>query len=295
MSIDSYPIGAILIISVTAASVLGLLVVRKLFKREELRKCHEVGGYLLAVVGTMYAVLLGLVVVDSMTKFQSARNIVEAEANCLADVFMLTDRLPKDKALRIHNLCNLYCTLLITKEWKAMVQAQISMEARKTAITLIKEVTDFEPTNDNQRAIYPLLVQEACSLWDNRRARTNIAQYGVPNVEWLVLLIGGVVTVVFTYFFDVENTRAQIAMTAMVSLLISLNLYLVVLFGAPFSGDLCVGEEAFRVDKVIFENQLGYRHDLDLDPKSYMGPGYQNDNLPINKVGLLKRISSAQN
>jgi hypothetical protein len=272
MGIDSYPVGAVLITLVTALSVAGLLVVRKRCKPDELRKCHEVGGYLLSVIGTMYAVLLGLVVVDSMTKFQQARNVVEAEANCLADVFMLSERLPAAKAKSVQELCNFYCNQLIEKEWPAMTKGNIAQPARRAAIRLIHEVTNFEPTTENEKAIYPQLVQEACQLWDNRRARTNIAQYGVPNIEWTVLIIGGVVTVVFTYFFGLESAGAQIVMTSMVSLLISLNLYLVVLFGAPFSGDLAVGEEAFKVDKMIFENQLGYRHDLDLDNSSFMHP-----------------------
>ena len=121
----------------------------------------------------------------------------------------------------------------------------------------------FEPTSENQKAIYPVMVQEACQIWDFRRARTNLATHGLPNVEWFVLIIGGIVTVVFTYFFGIENQRAQMAMTCMVSLLISLNLYLVVLFGAPFSGDLCVDDDAFKVDQAIFENQLGLRNDPD--------------------------------
>jgi hypothetical protein len=228
-----------------------------------------------------------------MNKFQTARNIVEAEANNLADIFMLSDRFPPAKAKVVHELCNFYCNQLITKEWKAMVHAEISMDARKAAIKLIREVTDFEPVTENQKAIYPILVQETCQLWDNRRARTNIAEYGVPNVEWLVLLLGGVVTVVFTYFFGLESVRVQIAMTAMVSLLISLNLYLVVLFGAPFSGDLCVGEEAFEVDKKIFDNQLGYRHDLELDPKSYLRPN-GSSSAKIN-IGLINEAREGAN
>jgi hypothetical protein len=37
----------------------------------------------------------------------------------------------------------------------------------------------------------------------------------------------------------------------------------VVLFGAPFSGDLCIDSDAFKVDRIIFENQLGISVDHD--------------------------------
>jgi Protein of unknown function (DUF4239) len=251
VSIENYLVGFGLIAGVILSSVTGLLIVRRLFLLERLRRCHEVAGYLLSVVGTMYAVLLGLIVVDAMSNFQTARTVVEA------DVFLLAERLPEEKARRVRSLCDAYVADVIGAEWLAMARGGISLAARGHAIKLMKEVTDFEPVTKNQKALYPLLLQEAFQLWDSRRARTNIALYGVPAIEWFVLVLGGVVTVVFTYFFSLDSTRAQVAMTTMVSLLISLNVYLVALFGAPFSGDLQVRPEAFEVDQMIFRNQLG--------------------------------------
>ena len=267
MDIDNFYIGAALIIGITLASVLGLLIVRRYCHLERLKQCHEVGGYLLSVVGTMYAVLLGLVVVDAMTKFQTARNVVENEANSLADVFLLAESMPKAKATAVRQLCEKYVSEVVEKEWPDMAKGQINKTARRHAINLMREVNAFEPVTENQKAIYPLLVQESCQVWDNRRARTNLASFGVPTVEWFVLILGGVVTVVFTYFFGVESLLAQVLMTSMVSLLISLNMYLVVLFGAPFAGDLQVSSDALMVDKMIFENQLGLRQDPEFSTK----------------------------
>lgn len=263
MKVDSYFVGTFLIFGISLLSVLGLLVVRKYFDLEKLKSCHEVGGYLLSVVGTMYAVLLGLIVVDAMTKFQTAREVVEQEANSLADVFLLSESFPKEKCRKVQIVCNDYVKEILTEEWPAMAEGKISKTARKAIVELMKEVMSFEPVTENQKAIYPLAVQEACQVWDYRRARTNMAQHGIPVVEWVVLIIGAIVTIVFTYFFGLSDARAQMAMTAMVSLLISLNMYLVILFGAPFSGDLQVSPDAFRVDKLIFDNQLGYKPDAD--------------------------------
>lgn len=263
MKVDSYFVGTFLILGISLLSVFGLLVVRKYFDLEKLKSCHEVGGYLLSVVGTMYAVLLGLIVVDAMTKFQTAREVVEQEANSLADVFLLANSFPEEKCHKVRVICNDYVKEVLTDEWPAMAEGKISQRARKAIVELMKEVMSFEPVTENQKAIYPIAVQEACQVWDYRRARTNMAQHGIPVVEWVVLIIGAIVTIVFTYFFGLSDARAQMAMTAMVSLLISLNMYLVILFGAPFSGDLQVSPDAFRVDKLIFDNQLGYKPDAD--------------------------------
>ncbi len=268
MGLDSYMVGVPLIIVIAAYSVAGLLVVRKFFHLDKIRQCHEVGGYLLSVVGTMYAVLLGLVVVDAMTKFQTARNVFESEANSLADVFILSESLPHDKCQRIRQHCTNYAKEVVEVEWNSQKNGVIDMKARREVIALMKEISNYEPVTENQKAVYPKILDESCQLWDNRRSRTNIAQYGVPNIEWIVLIIGGIATVVFTYFFGVESVLAQSVMTAVVSLLISLNLYLVLLFGAPFSGDLHIGSDAMKVDQAIFEGQFGMRGDVLKDEPS---------------------------
>ena len=183
MKVDSYFVGTFLISGISLLSVLGLLVVRKYFDLEKLKSCHEVGGYLLSVVGTMYAVLLGLIVVDAMTKFQTAREVVEQEANSLADVFLLANSFPEEKSHKVRVICNDYVKEVLTDEWPAMAEGKISQRARKAIVELMKEVMSFEPVTENQKAIYPIAVQEACQVWDYRRARTNMAQHGIPVVE----------------------------------------------------------------------------------------------------------------
>ncbi len=257
MAIDSYAAGVLLVILFAAISVAGLFLVRAKVKPESLHESHEVAGYMLSIVGTMYAVLLGLVVVDAMAKFQDARTNVQNEANSIADVFLLSEQYPPQKERQIKDLCLHYVQRVIDVEWPAMDDGNIDPEARRTAIELIRAVRDFEPTTQAQQQIYSIAVQEVCQIWDCRRARTNTSQYGVPPEEWLVLFIGYLVTIVFTYFFGLKNIRMQMAMTVMCSILISLNMLLVLWFGYPFSGDRKVHPEAFQVDKLIFLNQLG--------------------------------------
>lgn len=241
----------------TAAAVFGQLMVRQYADSQKIKECHDVGGQFLAVVGTMYAVLLGLVVVDAMSKFQQASTFVEQEANSLADVFLLAERMPVQQRDRIQNLCQRYAGQVIDHEWKSMDENTIYIPARRTAIDLMKTVMDYEPVKENEKGVYPIIVQEVCQIWDNRRARTNMATNHMPLIEWIVLIVGGIVTVAFTYFFHVESLISQVLMSSMVTLIIALNLFLVLLFGYPFSGDLIVKPDAFKLDQMIFEDKIG--------------------------------------
>jgi hypothetical protein len=249
----------LLIVGCTALAVLGLLITRRKYDVASLSNLHEVGGYLFSVIGTLYAVLLGLVVVDAMSKFDHARSITEQEANSLADIFLLAEQLPTEKRLGVQHLCLEYVDEVINNEWKAMDEGKVSLTARRKAIDLMRTASSFEPVTENHKAVFPVILTECCALWDNRRARSNLVNYGLPAMEWLVLSLGAAVTVVFTYFFGVKSLKAQIVMTAMVAFLISLNIVLVIQYGYPFSGDVKVHPDAFRIDRQIFEQYLGVK------------------------------------
>src|SRR6516164_4439051 len=84
----------LVVLGSTVVAVAGMLFVRQRFALDELRSHHEVAGYLLSVVGTLYAVLLGLVVVDVHSKHQQARMMEETEASAIADLFHIVNAFP---------------------------------------------------------------------------------------------------------------------------------------------------------------------------------------------------------
>ena len=263
MQLDSYPAGLLIVLCTASLAVATLLSVRKLVSHEMLRQSHEVAGYLLALVGTMYAVLLGLVVVDAMNKFDQARVNTQSEANSLADIFLLAERFPKAREHEIKDLCVQYAQRVTDVEWALMDDAKIDQECSNTAIKLMRVVQRFEPVTQAEVAMYPVAVQQVCSLWDCRRTRTNSAVNGIPFEEWIVLLVGGGLTILFISFFNLENVRLQTIMTVMVAILIALNLLLVLWFGYPFSGDRKVHADAFQVDMQVFRSLSDGNHDAE--------------------------------
>lgn len=64
-------------------SCLGQIIFRKLFGAERIKSCHEVGGHYFSVVGTFYAVLVGLIIFDAQARFDDAKINVESESSAL--------------------------------------------------------------------------------------------------------------------------------------------------------------------------------------------------------------------
>jgi hypothetical protein len=249
-------IGVLLVGSGIGIAVLIVTLVQRLFPEAVLRQAHDATGNLLAIVGTLYAVLLGLIVVDAMVRFERAMEIVQQESNSLADIFLLAERLPEPQRTRVQDHCRGYADQVVNVEWRLMQQARMSVEARRTAMQLVRSLDDFEPVTETHKTVFPLLLEQARDLWDRRRDRATMAQYGIPIIEWAALLIGAAVTILFAGLFSVGTTRLQTLLTALVALVIGLNLYLVSLFGYPFAGELSVSARPFEIDIGIFEGQF---------------------------------------
>ncbi len=95
MKIDSYLAGLVLIVATDIVTILGLVAVRRFLRSTGQLGDHDVGGSLFQVVGTMYAVILGLIVVEAMDRFHEASRTTANEASALANVIMLSNGLPQ--------------------------------------------------------------------------------------------------------------------------------------------------------------------------------------------------------
>ncbi len=86
--------GVLVVIGVCLAAVAGLELVQRLVPAEKRQQHNDVAGFLYAVVGVVYAVLLALLLIGVWEQYQRAHETVENEANSVADIAWLAHRLP---------------------------------------------------------------------------------------------------------------------------------------------------------------------------------------------------------
>ena len=96
--------GVLVVFGACLAAVLGLALVQRLVPTAIRKEQNDVAGFIYAVVGVIYAVLLALVVIATWEEFGRARITVEAEANALAEIFWLAHRLPEPEGRELQEL-----------------------------------------------------------------------------------------------------------------------------------------------------------------------------------------------
>jgi protein-S-isoprenylcysteine O-methyltransferase Ste14 len=253
--------GVLVVCGACLAAVLGLALVQRLVPATIREEHNDVAGFIYAALGVIYAVLLALVVIATWEEFGRARVTVEAEANALAEIFWLAHRLPEPEGRELQELCRSYAEEVVNVGWPLMEQGRTpSMERSQEtsrAWVLIDDIRatlqGYEPRTVAGQELYAEGLDQVQRLADARRMRLVMAEEGLPTVLWVVLIVGGIVAVGFTYLFGMEDTGAHMLMVASLAGVIALVLFTIAALDHPFSGSARVGPEAFELVLNRFE------------------------------------------
>ena len=79
-----------------------------------------------------------------------------------------------------------------------------------------------------------------------RRVRLHLATGLVPNVIWIALFLGALLTVGFTLFFGSENLIAQVSMTGVLSILVTMGLVVILSIDHPFTGPVFIHADPLK-------------------------------------------------
>src|SRR5437763_16882420 len=111
---------------------------------------------------------------------------------------------------------------------------------------LMEEFYHTEPKSFSNRELYGETLKRINNLAQDRRLRIFAANDTVPEAIWLVLLVGGVFTVLYTFFFGMKNIRAQYVVTTTLTVTSRLILFLIYVLAHPLTGASNVSTEPLK-------------------------------------------------
>jgi hypothetical protein len=207
---------------------------------------NDVAGFIYAVLGVAYAVLLALMVIAVWERWEGAMATVDDEASELAEIYWIAHQLPQPEGRHIQELAHSYAEVVVDEEWPLMAQGEFSPKAWATIDDLRDSIQSLDSSTDDQLLLDQQALERVHGLADARRDRLLAAEEGLPAIMWVVMVGGGFIVVGFTYLFGMENNLTHILMVAALALIISSVLFTVASLNYPFRGDVHIGPEAFE-------------------------------------------------
>lgn len=227
-------------------SLLFVVALNRIWPREKRRTHNDVIGWELTVLGTTYAVILGFMLYAVWARLDEAHLNVDLEANGVVEVYRLADALPEPQRTQLQTQARSYVDAVIHQEWPEMAKGELPEQGEEIDREMWQTVLSVRPAAPMHANAQEHAMSELSALAQHRETRIQQSADRLPGMLWLVLLVGGVVTIVSASMFGAENVRLQVVQVFCFSLLVSLSLAAISDIHRPFHGLIHVSDSAFQ-------------------------------------------------
>lgn len=233
-----------------ALTTLAQLSLHRRWSIEARRPLNEVTGFVIAVVGVVYAVLLASIAILAIERYDRAEDIVETEAGVAGDIYRDAIGLPQSVRAEIRAAIADYMTTVVEVEWDLMarevpVERGWQSHGWRDLDALLAAVATFEPATQGQVVFLQELLDQINALNDARRSRMFLAHNPIDAVIWWVVIAGGFSTVTLALLFGVPNAPGHLLVSNLLAFSIALVLLLIFVMDRPFAGASRVTAEPF--------------------------------------------------
>lgn len=222
-----------------------LLLVNHFWSAQKRRPHNDVIGWQLAVIGTIYAVMIGFMLFAVWGNYQAADINVDNEASALINLFQIADGLPKPQRDVIKKQSEAYAQAMVNEEWPAMNVGKLGVEGHPIIQQLWSTTNSIEATTPNQQISLSHALDQISALSQDRHIRQMQSQASLPPILWAVLICGGAITVIAAGLIGSDSPRLHFILVVALSLIVTLVLVAIADIDGPFQGSVHIQSNAF--------------------------------------------------
>ncbi len=243
-TLPAFVSGTLIVAGFVAASLVIAYIVDKASPRDLRIEHNDLAGFILAVIGVIYAVLLAFVTIGVWERFEGAEARSYEEAAALTAIYRDASSFEERPELRA--AVRGYVETLLADEWPRMARGEESPTADAKMERIDAMVRGLKVTSQSHQDVHDQMLAELNVALGDRDARLAEDATGLNGVMWFVLLLGAFVTIGFTSLFGFRRDVMQYVMIGTLALLIGLVLFLAIALNYPYRGTVTVEPKAFH-------------------------------------------------
>ena len=234
---------------VAGFSVFGFLVVRRHVERwlGKPPAQNEVISYYIAATGVVYGITLGLIAVGTWDNYSHLNVKVEEEAATLSAIYRDVSNYPEPYRSQLTGGLKAYTRYVIDVAWPLQEKGIIPTGGVDLINRFQKSLYGFEPSTEGQKIVHASALRSYNDYILLRRLRIQNVTKGVSEMIWWVVFFGGLINLVLSWLFVVENRSLHILMNALLGALIGALIFLILVLDHPFSGWFKVSSDPFEI------------------------------------------------
>lgn len=201
---------------------------------------NDIVGYFLAALTVFYGITLGLVAVGTWSTFSSVNDKVDAEAQIIASLYRDTGSFAEPVRSQLHGDLAGYLRSVIDVSWPLQRRGIVPSQSVAFLDRFQQHLLAVEPQGTNGSVLQAEVLKQLNQLIEVRRARLNAVTVGLPAPIWALVILGGLLCITTTWFFDTRSYAMHLWMTAQTCGLLGLLVFMVAILDNPFRGKVSV-------------------------------------------------------
>jgi hypothetical protein len=215
------------------------------FKQTDFVAHNEVAGFIIAVVGTLYAVVLGFFTVMVWQQYDGTRDRLALETAAVIDTWHDAVGFPGAIRSRVRTDMLAYTHEMIDVEWPKMQRGGWSVRGDALIMDATGAIGEYVPRNPAETNAQAAVMRLLTDLHDARLRRLSSNEGAMSWFDWTILVVGALVVTCFCFLFGLRNTRTHLIMTSCVVAIIASMFVMIFKLQYPFRGDLRIRPTAW--------------------------------------------------
>ncbi len=251
--------GLLVVLFFTLYGLAGLFTTRPWVRRQhrENHSHNDIVSYFLAAITVFYGITLGLLAVATWTNYSNTQDKVDHEAQVVASLYRDVNSFPEPLRTSLDDDLRAYVRETVDASWPQMQRGIVPYGSGPKIEQLQGDLLLFEPKTEREKIVTAQAYQVFNVLVEARRGRLESVTSGMPSSLWSLVILGGLITMTATLFFDTPSLRMHFWMTVLLSSLLGLMVFLIGSLDNPFRGRVNIGPGSMqRVYEQIMEKHV---------------------------------------
>lgn len=203
---------------------------------------------MIGAVTLLYGLILTLMAVAVWGEATTASTTVSEEAASMRVLHRSLTAYPEPDRSTLRTELGDYTKSVIDDDWPAQRRGVAPPVRNDKLYAFQKTLFAFNPKSEAEKVVHESTLREFDKMIELRSLRLHSIAQGISSLLWAVILVGALLTIMATYFLQLERVLAQLTMTTFVSIVIAIIIFMTASMDHPFQGRFGVGPGAFQIN-----------------------------------------------
>jgi len=201
-----------------------------------------------SVFGTIYAIMVGFVIMVLLNQYSTIKDHIGSEINALQDLRDYLVYLDNNDRIRadIKDRIKEYVESVIETEWPQMVgTGKVDTDTSPELYAIMEAIHEIKPTNQSDIVALDKLIDTVGCITTYRTDRLYACSEKLPPLLKNITMFLSFSLVIIFLGLSISNPALKMLLSAVMTFAISLIESVLVDLDNPFKGDWCITSEAF--------------------------------------------------